>query len=337
MAKAIVIVGNDSGPVELGPPAMQHAVLASVDVLGLSVVRRTVERLFRDGIGRVAVCGASVESEGLGCNPNLTLFAAADPWEAAARQLAGWKEDLECVLIMRVGGYVEFDLADAFQFCAEHSNGVIRAFDDEGPLDLWIARPDRVAESSNLFAGLQMGKSTYYPVRGYVNRMRHPRDLRRLVVDSFNSRCRIRPQGSEVRQGIWMGEGAQVEKGARIVSPSFIGSNVTVSEQCLVTRCSNVERDCYIDYGTVVEDTSILPNSYVGIGLDLAHSVVDGESLVNLHHGVTLKIGDPVVMRKNKPFAGVVRNLWSGPSLEGPIATTGEPRTHSGSAGSSTF
>jgi hypothetical protein len=55
VAKAIVIVGNESGPIELGPPAMQHAVLASIDVLGVSVVRRTVERLLRDSIGGVAV------------------------------------------------------------------------------------------------------------------------------------------------------------------------------------------------------------------------------------------------------------------------------------------
>ena len=324
VAKAIVIVGNESGPIELGPPAMQHAVLASIDVLGVSVVRRTVERLLRDSIGGVAVCGSSVESEGFDDHPSLTLFPSTDPWETAAGLLAGWKDDLDCVLIMRVGAYIEFDLADAFRFCGEHSQGVVRAFDDEGPLDLWVARPDRVSENASLFAGLQMGRSMYYPVRGYVNRLRHPRDLRRLVVDSFNSRCLLRPQGSEVRQGIWMGEGAQVGKGARIVSPSFIGRDVTISEQCLVTRCSNIERDSFVDYGTVVEDTSILPNSYVGIGLDLAHSVVDGQSLVNLHHGVMLKIGDPVVMRQNKPFAGVVRNLWSGPGLDGPIVAAGE-------------
>ena len=64
-----------------------------------------------------------------------------------------------------------------------------------------------------------------------------------------------------------------------------------------------------------------MPNSYVGIGLDLAHSVVDGQTLTNLHHGVMLKIGDPVVMRQNKPITGVDRNLWtsSGTGLDGPI------------------
>jgi len=319
VAKAIVIVGNDSGPVDLAPSAIQHTVLASVDVLGTSVVRRTVERLLRDGIESIAICcSSSVESEGFDEHPSLTILTAADPWEAAVAELARYEDRLDCVLIMRIGAYVEFDLGDAVRFFGEHSDNVVRGFDDEGPLDLWMIRPE-VIDNANLFSRLQLGKSTYYPVRGYINRLRHPRDLRRLVVDSFNSRCRLRPQGSEVRHGIWMCDGAQVEKSARIVSPSFIGRDVTISEQCLVTRYSNIERDSYVDYGTVVEDTTILPNSYVGIGLDLAHSVVDGRSLVNLHHGVMLKIGDPVVMRQNKPLAGVVRSLWSGSGVDGQI------------------
>jgi len=48
-----------------------------------------------------------------------------------------------------------------------------------------------------------------------------------------------------------------------------------------------------------VEDSSILPNTYVGIGLDLSHSIVNGRSLLNLQHNVNLEITDPVVMREN--------------------------------------
>ena len=107
-----------------------------------------------------------------------------------------------------------------------------------------------------------------------------------------------------------MGEGVHVEKGARIVAPAFIGTGVTISEQCLVTRCSNVERNSYVDYGTAIEDTSVLPSTYVGIGLDVSHSIVDGGSLLNLDRGVALKIGDPSVIRQHKPLAGGDRRLW---------------------------
>ena len=61
-----------------------------------------------------------------------------------------------------------------------------------------------------------------------------------------------------------------------------------------------MESDCQVDYGTVVEDSSILSNSYVGIGLDLSHSVVDGNNLLNLERNVTLEIADPCVIRQNR-------------------------------------
>lgn len=94
-----------------------------------------------------------------------------------------------------------------------------------------------------------------------------------------------------------MAEGAQVERGARIVAPAFLGRDVKVSEQCLITRCSSIERNCQIDYGTVVEDSSILSGTYVGIGLDLSQCIADGTCLVNLNREVALEIKDPVVMR----------------------------------------
>jgi hypothetical protein len=50
----------------------------------------------------------------------------------------------------------------------------------------------------------------------------------------------------------------------------------------------------------VVEDSSVLSNSYVGIGLDVAHSIVDGNNLLNLERDVTLEISDPCVMRQNR-------------------------------------
>jgi NDP-sugar pyrophosphorylase family protein len=145
---------------------------------------------------------------------------------------------------------------------------------------------------------LQTTSAVNYPVRGYVNRLESPRDVRRLICDGLASRCQFRPQGFEVRPGVWMGQGAQVEKGARIVAPAFIGRGAKIADQCLITRGSNVESNSHVDYGTVVEDSSVLSNTYVGIGLDLTHSIVDGNSLLNLEHQVMLRIADPVVLRQ---------------------------------------
>jgi len=108
-----------------------------------------------------------------------------------------------------------------------------------------------------------------------------------------------------------MEEGAQVERGARVVAPAYIGRGVTIADECLITRGSNVESNSLIDFGTVIEDSSILPDTYVGIGLDLSHSVVDGSEVLNLQHGVRLRITDPVVVRRNAPH----RNSQNGVEL----------------------
>jgi NDP-sugar pyrophosphorylase family protein len=96
-----------------------------------------------------------------------------------------------------------------------------------------------------------------------------------------------------------MGENAEIGRGARIVAPAFIGQKAKIGDDCLITRGTDVECNSQVDFGTAAENSSILSNTYLGIGLDLSHSIVDGKYLWNLRHDVTLEITDPVVMRPN--------------------------------------
>ena len=81
------------------------------------------------------------------------------------------------------------------------------------------------------------------------------------------------------------------------MAPAYLGRGATVLEDTLVTRGSNLECLSYIDYGTVIEDTSVLANSYVGIWLDVAHAVVGGNKLLSVRHNVLLEISDPSLIR----------------------------------------
>lgn len=286
------------------PPLQQSTPLACVEVLGRSVVGRLIDELRRAGVETIAVFAdatiaprhARVDS-----SANITLCSAEDPWDMAAQKLAGYAENsIDAVLLMRASAYVEFDLAEFLQSHREQGKAATRAFDNEGSLDIWIVDKARIPGNENLLTTLRTSKLAHYKVRGYVNRLEHPRDLRRLVMDGLTSRCGFRPQALETRPGVWIDEGAQVNRDARIVAPAYIGRGSRVEAQCLITRCSNIESNCQVDYGTVVEDSSILSNSYVGIGLDLSHSIVDGNNLLNLERNVTLEIADPCVIRPNR-------------------------------------
>ena len=121
----------------------------------------------------------------------------------------------------------------------------------------------------------------------------------------------MRPSGQELRPGIWVDEGAEIDRRARIVAPAYIGRNSKVRADALVTRCSSIERDCCIDFGTIVEDSSILANTRLGIWLDVRHAVASGDKLMSLKHDVLLEIADPNVMRFNGTLAKEEANEFS--------------------------
>lgn len=264
------------------------------DLLGQSVLGRIVDGLKVAGVDSVFAFAAPHASRA----DDQTL--ALDTWRAAALRFAMCKQEgVESVIIASAGAYAEFDLAAMLAFHKEEGQAVSRVVAADGPVDLWLVDPSRFGLEENLEKELYASDCAYYELRGYVNRLNSAGDFRRLVLDSFSSRCRLRPRGVELRPGVWMAENAEIGRGARIVAPAFIGQGVKIGDDCLITRGSNVEHGSEIDFGTAVEDSSILQKTYLGIGLDLSHSIADGRILWNLRHEVSLEITDPVVMRPN--------------------------------------
>lgn len=215
---------------------------------------------------------------------------------------------VEMILLIRSGAYVDLDFVDLLQFHRDKGQPVTRAWDSQGPLDLWImdaALADIERTVLNQPADPE-DVSTFlaYPVTSYVNRLRDAWDVRRLVVDALLSRCAIKPPGQEIKPGVWIDDGASVHRTARLVAPAYIGKGTKVRAATLITRSSNLERDCEVDYGTVVEDASVLANSYLGCCLDVSHTVIAGSKLVHLRHNVTLEIADEKLISATSPSAG---------------------------------
>ncbi len=306
MAGAIVIVGPEESGIESGmvtpsiplSGSIKQGSLACVEVLGRSVLGRTVEELAGAGLDSICVFAKGAFTSAVIGEEKVEFHSTVDVWQDVTKKLSSLKEDgVEVILVVRLGAYMEFDAGEFIQFHSAAGEAVTRAYDDQGALDLWVISSRRMPDESPALDFLWKTKAAYYPVRGYVNRLENPRDIRRLIGDGLASRCQFRPMGFEIRPGVWMAQGAQVDKGARIVAPAFIGRGAKIADQCLVTRASNIESNSYIDYGTVVENSSVLSNTYVGIGLELSHSIVDGNRLLNLEHEVMLRIADPVVLR----------------------------------------
>lgn len=294
MLGAIVIAEPSNGDDWLGS-------LSNVPVLGNSVLSRTLDRIKRSGVAEICVLNNRLEAE-RATHAVSSPVGVQDPWCEAAQQLLAFEaKGLEYALILRVGPYVECDLAVLAGWHRGRGEMISRVYDNQGALDFWILDLNRFREREDLLGALYAAAAAEFETPGYVNRLTGPEEYRSLVTDILTSRCQTRPYGTEVRKGMWIAEGAQIARGARVVAPAYVGRGVRIAEECLLTRATSVEQNSYIDFGTAVEDSSIMPNTYVGIGLDVSHSVVDGGELLNLNHGVKLKITDPVVMRRNTP------------------------------------
>jgi NDP-sugar pyrophosphorylase family protein len=317
---AIVVMGaeqetfcSSAAPVIAEDPLLAQP-MACVEILGRSMIERTVERLVRAEVEVVSVLVAESISHlvqpfsaTLG---NVQVQVVTDAASAVTDKLRDYAErGIEHSFIISASLYAETDLLDLFYFHREARQAATRALNNDGSLDLWVVNCLE-AEQSNL-ADLLLhahAKGASYFVREYVNRLTHPRDLRLLASDVLRGRCAIRPSGQEIKPGIWVDEGAEIHRRARIVAPAYIGRGSKVKEDTLITRCSNIEKGCHVDAGTVVEDSSILANTHIGIWLDVCHSVANGNKLLSLGRDVVIEISDPSVMRFNGSARKEARN-----------------------------
>lgn len=348
MLGAIIVVGaedpsdgNAVGPARFAGEVFHRGSLtAGVEILGHSLLEATVEALQNGGIepmslptegSRLTLSSTDDcefrDSPAAG-SPRRTVesFRVQDAGDIVGSKLNDQhKSGIDTTLVMRLGAYVELDLTQAMQFHRDQRQPATRLADSDGPLDIWIVETAHFAAQMDVLNSLQTADLNSCAVQGYVNRLAHPRNLRQLAVDALLSRCRLRPRGSEVQPGIWLGEGAQVHRGARVASPAFIGRGSTVGEDCTIANCTAVESDCEIDYGSALSDVSLLPNSYVGIGLDIRHSVVNGGTLLSLEHDLTLEVSDPGVVRFNKaPHQEVSRHCPADVEVPGMLFTPAE-------------
>jgi NDP-sugar pyrophosphorylase family protein len=289
------------------PGMLAGTPIACVELLGQSVLDRTVQKLRSDGVKPVTVVvkdefshlARTSTAEGATVN---SVPPQTDLWSATECVLREYvQHGVELILLSRLGAYVDLDLGHLIRFHRDTKQGMTVLTKEYEPLDSWIIEAGEVRKLQRLGLPRLMDREglpsvTPYCVPGHACRLEEVSDLRRLVVDTFLSRGSIRPRGHEVKAGVWFGEGAQVHRRARIVAPAYLGRGAKLRADTLVTQCSALERDCDVREGTVIEDASILANTCVGKGLNVTHAVVDGNKLFPVGQQLMVEIHDPKLL-----------------------------------------
>lgn len=288
---------------------LARSAFTCAEILGQSVLDRTVARLRRADIRSISVVGGPsiLSSRELRDVDLIVTEKSFERWPAAQRTVREQSaQGIDTILLIGLGAYMELNVADVLQFHRDQGTPLTQLEDSQGALDCWIV-------DSNWFSTTATGCTLPFrygefpglpvpcPMNGYINRLAQARDLRRLVLDAFLSRCDIKPRGREIRPGIWMDDGARVHKFTRLVAPVYLGRSARVGHSAVITRFSNLERGCQVGEGTVVDSATVLPHTVLGSGLDVSHAVVDGSKFLDLDRNVALQIDDPNLVRDVTP------------------------------------
>ena len=305
---AIIIVGarqeefdgaGNSQRAEAVSESFADIPLALLDVVGKSVVHHVADRLRCAGVEAIT----ALTTEAL-CEPTVlpdrqlqpACRPADDTWRAAEEAFSAYADEgVENVLLLRLGPYAEFDLSDLLHFHRSRRQNATLIFDRNGPLDAAVVQAVRRNDAAHLIRnGLRVSRvpAEPYVTQAYVNRLQSAPDLRRLGQDALLMRCDIHPQGHELKPGVWVAERARIHRTARVLAPAFVGAHAKLRAASVVTRCSTVEHHAEVDCGTVLEDTTVLPYTYVGTGLDAAHAVAGFGRVAQLRRQAEVEIAD---------------------------------------------
>ncbi len=298
--RAILVIATPAGAEE--SEHLSGVPTALLDVLGRSVVLRVVDRLRKFGISQITViseAGVAAQSFTPASTKDLLWLQGENgcAWRRAESAFCDHAQaGGDVVLVLRLGAWAELDFDDLVQFHLDQHNRVTAIYTPDGaPLDMVAIASSRRNDAAFLFRHRLRRFRTppaKYVFDGYVNRLRHAADLRQLGCDGLGLRAQIKPAGAEIRPGIWVAPGARIQRGARVLAPAYIGARAKVRGAAVITRASVLEHHAVVDCGTVVEDATILPYTYVGAGLDVAHAVVGFRRIQHLRRGAEIEIAD---------------------------------------------
>ncbi|HEY6307553.1 MAG TPA: hypothetical protein VI488_13965 [Candidatus Angelobacter sp.] len=285
------------------------APLALLDVAGMSPLERVAERLQRQGVSALTVVSEESSAsrryrplpQGIVCRS----AARGRFWrvaESAFNDLAHNGADL--VLVIRLGAYAEVHFDELVQFHLEGQRRVSQVVWCAEPLEIFCLTASRRNDAASLFRSRLAHcrcECELFAHSGYFNPLAGPRDLRQFAIDVLTLQAETGPAGTEIRPGVWVASGASIEKGSRILAPAFIGASSQVRCGAVITRCTSIEHHAHVDCGTVVENSTVLPYSYVGAGLDVAHSVLGMGHIANLRRGISVEVPDKKLLGQVSP------------------------------------
>lgn len=121
-------------------------------------------------------------------------------------------------------------------------------------------------------------------------------ESQRLVLDDAGANFLFPTGAKKQKEGIWVSPNVEIPAHMHLKGPVFIGENTQLGDRVVLGPYTVVEQDCIIDEQSTVENSTISRSTYVGEGLDIVHSVVEHNLLLNLTHDSVVAMTDTFIL-----------------------------------------
>ena len=122
-----------------------------------------------------------------------------------------------------------------------------------------------------LAAGRHVGG---YVSAGYWEDVGDIAAYRRVQVDVLEGRVRLDIPGVQREPGVWIGDGAVIDTGARVEGPVFIGAHASVEGDADIQAHSVIGANAVVRRGSRIERATLLDHVYAGVDSTLRGCVI---------------------------------------------------------------
>src|SRR6266540_1841357 len=215
-----------------------------------------------------------------------------------------------------------------------------QVFSDTINTGIYVLEPevfDHIPDGPSDFAGdifpklLELGAPLYgFVVDGYWEDVGNLEAYQKAHQDILDGRVKVDIGGFEVRPGVWLGEGAEVDPDARLDGPVLIGDFAKVERDVHLREYSVIGSGVVVKSGAFLHRAIVHDNAYIGQGASLRGCVVGRSADVkrggrvedgvvvgdnaNIGHGAILQPNVKIYPFKTvEPGATVTKSIiWEG-------------------------
>lgn len=294
IAAIVSLPTQQNGEAASDDARQQTATLSTGSYGSLEILGQTLLDRLTFNLKSVGIQDCTVVSED-GTRPFLPSRTAPDgmfvnEWENAVASYL--RQGIQSLLFVRLNSYNDLNYGDMLRFHVETGNSLTQAHASDGAIDVAVVNAASLGADPSYWQALRNLQQRRYIFRGYVNRLSQASDFYKLASDGLHGRCNLVPIGEQTRESIWQAPDAEIDDSAVVTGPVFVGAGSRIAACCTIAGAVSVERNCEVDCGTVVQESWITQNTYLGVALDVRRSIVSGNQLFNLDRNVAITIDD---------------------------------------------